>query len=413
MKQLIITGCLLVALSANAQIVTSELQISEVTETTISGTLKANTIHGTRTGGQLRIKSNHGYLDLGPKDGAYMHFVTDRSIFNFNKNIKTAGNLYLKSAGFIDDDTAPGGLNDDYIQLRGYIEMRSSNENYGIVLRSKTAGDFAAITQSAGNSYFSDSKTYNDYFLRGNGRSVYIYSKLTLEAPESKVSSEYLRGNKIQSRSGSGGPTFPNGLVSDANITINADVKGTRIRSNTITNYAGTGKPSLPYGFTAQDNVTVSADLKASKLRSNTITDYAGTGAPNFSKGIKTTGTSELNGDVKLNDKKKIYTFYYNGYIDPNSGGVVALSDSVLGSPIGMYEITFFSWRNGNYHASRSGVYHFHYKNASSRGNNKIRLIGGDNDVTYDSNTGQFIITSPDSNTGRSNPYRVVVRYLM
>lgn len=48
-------------------------------------------------GASLRAYSNHGYIDIGPKNTSYCHIYTDRAEFYFNKEIKINGTNVSKS----------------------------------------------------------------------------------------------------------------------------------------------------------------------------------------------------------------------------------------------------------------------------------------------------------------------------
>jgi hypothetical protein len=48
-------------------------------------------IRGNETGGALKINTNYGYLTMGPQNGSFAHFLTDRGSFYFNKPIITNG----------------------------------------------------------------------------------------------------------------------------------------------------------------------------------------------------------------------------------------------------------------------------------------------------------------------------------
>jgi len=51
------------------------------------------TLRGNQLGGSLRIQTDHGYLDIGPKNSNWSHFVTDRSKFYFNKEVRVNSNV--------------------------------------------------------------------------------------------------------------------------------------------------------------------------------------------------------------------------------------------------------------------------------------------------------------------------------
>lgn len=95
----------------------------------------------------------------------------------------STNNLQLSANGFIDDDATAGGNNDDWIKLSNYIEMKSSTDDYGIVLRDRdaTSGDYLALTQVNGSSYLTESSTHENYFIKGTNRDTYfgnhIYGK--------------------------------------------------------------------------------------------------------------------------------------------------------------------------------------------------------------------------------------------
>jgi len=50
-------------------------------------------IRGNQAGGALRIQTDYGYGDLGPKNTGWMHFITDRSKYYFNKSIFVYGSF--------------------------------------------------------------------------------------------------------------------------------------------------------------------------------------------------------------------------------------------------------------------------------------------------------------------------------
>ncbi|MGL1886775.1 MAG: hypothetical protein OCD76_09685 [Reichenbachiella sp.] len=89
------------------------------------------------------------------------------------------GDLRLKSGAFLDDDISMGGNNDDWIRLNGYIELKSNTDNYGIVLRDKDNTQYLGITQANGYSYFADTGSSTNYFLRGNGADAHVRGTLS------------------------------------------------------------------------------------------------------------------------------------------------------------------------------------------------------------------------------------------
>jgi len=79
-------------------------------------------VRGNQQGGALRINTEHGYVDLGPKNDSYCHFVTDRSKFYFNKEL------------WVNSGTISSYLNDLHLQTHGTTRMTilRNNGNIGI-----------------------------------------------------------------------------------------------------------------------------------------------------------------------------------------------------------------------------------------------------------------------------------------
>ncbi len=75
---------------------------------------------------------------------------------------------------YIDNDPVFGGNSDDWIRLNGYIELKSNTDNYGIVLRSRSANDYLGLTQVNGSSYLTESSGHTNYFIKGTNRDTYF-----------------------------------------------------------------------------------------------------------------------------------------------------------------------------------------------------------------------------------------------
>jgi len=56
---------------------------------------------GTTTSNGLEIRTNSGYLQIGPQNSSYSHFYTDRGRFYFNASTYFAGNLYSVGQDFV------------------------------------------------------------------------------------------------------------------------------------------------------------------------------------------------------------------------------------------------------------------------------------------------------------------------
>ncbi|NCN07615.1 hypothetical protein GW933_02875 [Candidatus Falkowbacteria bacterium] len=105
------------------------------------------------------------------------------NIYSSSADVVINDNLILKVAGTIDDDTTIGEFNDDWIKLNGYIEMRSSTDNYGIVLRDSSSASYLGLTQVGGDSYLADSAAaLTNYFIKGSSRNVTIGGDLYVNA---------------------------------------------------------------------------------------------------------------------------------------------------------------------------------------------------------------------------------------
>ncbi len=97
---------------------------------------------------------------------------------NPTEKLHVDGNIRVGVDAYFDDDATAGGNSDDWIRLNGFVEVKSNTDNQGLVIRDKDNNDYAAITQKNGYSYFSDSNTSSDYFLRGNGSNVDVKGDL-------------------------------------------------------------------------------------------------------------------------------------------------------------------------------------------------------------------------------------------
>ncbi|MCB9191313.1 MAG: hypothetical protein H6602_06595 [Flavobacteriales bacterium] len=90
------------------------------------------------------------------------------------EKLHVEGNIRLASGGYLDDDATAGGNNDDWVRLNGFVEMKSSSDDHGLVIRDKDNNEYVGITQRDGYSYFSDNNTSANYFMRGDGSNVEV-----------------------------------------------------------------------------------------------------------------------------------------------------------------------------------------------------------------------------------------------
>ena len=134
-------------------------------------------------GNSLRVQTADGYVEIGPQNGSYSHFITDLSQFYFNKQIVIAGhdipyaddtydlgtnslkwrNLYIDGTAYLDDisctdclneteiediyvlnsgDTMTGALNmsNNNVTNVGHITINDSGANEGLAWNGTAAG---------------------------------------------------------------------------------------------------------------------------------------------------------------------------------------------------------------------------------------------------------------------------------
>lgn len=102
-----------------------------------------STISGGQSGA-IRIQNSNGYLDLGPKNTAYAHLVTDRASFHFNREVKvSSGNigsqsedLSLRTSGTtritIKNDTGNVGIGTTAPGAN--LEVTGTSGQYGMII---------------------------------------------------------------------------------------------------------------------------------------------------------------------------------------------------------------------------------------------------------------------------------------
>jgi hypothetical protein len=102
----------------------------------------ANTALSQGSGNALRITTNSGYVDIGPMNGTYSHFSTDRGKFYFNQPVHFDGQIYNYIGGGTTDpywragnDGSGSGLDADLldgVQAAGFMRQLSdtTSPNY-------------------------------------------------------------------------------------------------------------------------------------------------------------------------------------------------------------------------------------------------------------------------------------------
>lgn len=133
--------------------------------------------------GYYETGSNKLYIDNTTTSAPLIWGDFSTHHLKVNGRLETTGDFQLKPGGFIDDDATFGGNNDDWIKLSNYIEMKSSTDSWGLVLRDKDNGasQYFALTQVDGSSYLTEGSSYTNYFIKGTNRDTYfgnhIYGK--------------------------------------------------------------------------------------------------------------------------------------------------------------------------------------------------------------------------------------------
>ncbi|MEM6805443.1 MAG: hypothetical protein AAF696_28860, partial [Bacteroidota bacterium] len=127
--------------------------------------------------GYSETGSNKLYIDNSSTASPLIWADFSTNHLKVNGKLETTGNLQLNADGYIDDDATFGGNSDDWIRLRGYIELKSNSDSYGIVLRNRDAGDYFGLTQVDGSSYLTENSSYGNYFIKGTDRDTYFGGK--------------------------------------------------------------------------------------------------------------------------------------------------------------------------------------------------------------------------------------------
>jgi len=161
MKKVIISFIIVFAFLANVN-VSAQIEIHSsgrvgvgttipTQELEVIGTIKANALTGTSTGGALRIQNTSGYVDIGPQNAGWAHFQTDRANFYFNKPIYlndgilssyATSNLYLRT------------------NVTDRITILNSNGNVGIGMTPEYKLDVVGDTRIAGNIYLGSTPNF-------------------------------------------------------------------------------------------------------------------------------------------------------------------------------------------------------------------------------------------------------------
>lgn len=171
----------------------------------------------------VRVQTNFGYVDIGPQNGAYSHFNTDRAAFYFNQGIQASNYLQIYNT-----DTY---LEDNKFSLNGQI-VRQSNDRNGILdVTRKGSTDWTGWGIDHANQHWN---------FMGNSDNVGIYddtnNEWVLHYDKNSILKLYHNGSE-RLRTESGGVRITNNLNVTGDIRVDNDVVITtsgELASNTV-----------------------------------------------------------------------------------------------------------------------------------------------------------------------------------
>ena len=108
-------------------------------------------VRGDQQGGALRIKTDYGFLDIGPKNGGFAHFYTNRPRFYFNKKI-------IVNEGIISSYDEDLKLQTQY---NTRLTILNSNGNVGINVETPSS-KLQVLGEIAGNAAVKGENTNTD-----------------------------------------------------------------------------------------------------------------------------------------------------------------------------------------------------------------------------------------------------------
>ena len=81
--------------------------------------------------GELRVTSDYGYIDLGPKDATYCHIYTDRGSFYMNKPLNVDNATTTTTAVLMQGYSNVGGTDTLQFVIRADGDFESRTNSYG------------------------------------------------------------------------------------------------------------------------------------------------------------------------------------------------------------------------------------------------------------------------------------------
>ncbi len=245
----------------------------------VNGTIKANAITGTSTGGTLRIQTTSGYLDLGAENTGWAHFRTDRPNFYFDKPIYL-NNGILSSYGTTNLSLQTNGTN--------RITVLNSNGNVGIGTTAPAAKLHIINNQAASSVLYGINTSVTNTDLNSTSNSYGVRTDISSK-------------NK--------GQAFGNYIVvSNDNASTTSNTIGTRIQTDVY----GLGPLYGSYSISTNNNTTSTASSLgvqtsiSTKTKGNTFGNYILVSNDNTSSAASTYG---IYSDVKVSGSSALYGF--------------------------------------------------------------------------------------------------------
>ena len=165
---------------------------------------------------ELRVTTDHGYVNIGPKNTSYSHFETDRTRFYFNRKIIVDEGII---ASYDEDLVLSTNTSVERLRIdnsNGYVGINTASPSYQLHVN----GSFAATTKS----FVIDHPTKDGMKLRYG----------SLEGPENGV---YVRG-RLKGNNTIELPEHWTGLVDEETITVNLTPIGRKAPLHSVVDIA-------------------------------------------------------------------------------------------------------------------------------------------------------------------------------
>lgn len=248
---------------------------------TVLSTANDGTTHSSRE--SLNIRTQHGYVEIGPKNTSWVHFYTNIGRFIFNKPVYAIGGKFGSHSANLELQTNSTGAADDYItrmtidQNNGNVGIAGELYNFsGSVLKINDDIDVETIKNTKLLIGLDQPVEIDDDLGVTGGMKVMNGINTTsirnaVDATNTPLRLTDADGVDIA------GPLIVDGVISDpfSYLTINDDV-------------------TVNMGLTALAQLVANTYLKAPELRVETITNPS-TSAPTY---VKIDDTLKITGDI-------------------------------------------------------------------------------------------------------------------